>query len=507
MNVFSRLLAVIFAAILGAATVIVFVHFTSWGRETGPSIAVETTPVNRSASPVTSYAPVIKKAAPSVVNIYSTRTVRVRPMQNPFEGNPFFQQFQQFFGDNSDQGDDRPRLRRSESLGSGVIISPDGYILTANHVVAGADEIKVAIDDGKKEYTAKIVGTDPPTDVAVLKIDAKDLHAITLGDSDQLEVGDVLLAIGNPFGLGQTVTMGIVSATGRGGLGINAYEDFIQTDAAINPGNSGGALVDAEGRLVGINTAIAGNSGGNEGIGFAVPIDMVRSVMERLISGGKVTRGYLGVFPQDVTPGLAEEFKLPDENGALVGNVMPNTPADKAGIKAGDVIIELNGKKIADANDLRLFVSELIPETKVAVKFIRNGSQKTATVTLAELPQSMAQNDNNDENSSENKNPTTIDALDGVTVTDLNRHIRRDLGVPDDIQGALVAEVDSDSNADDAGLQRGDIIVEINRQAVRNADDAVDFCRNAKGDQILLQVWRRDDNLAGTLYISVDNKK
>ncbi|HEY1718744.1 MAG TPA: Do family serine endopeptidase, partial [Verrucomicrobiae bacterium] len=433
----------IFAAVLGAAAVIVFVHFTPWNRETGPAIAVETTPVNRSANPVTSYASVIKKAAPSVVNIYSTRTVTVRPVQNPFQNNPLYQQFQQFFGDNSGQGDDRPRQRKAESLGSGVIISSDGYILTANHVVQGASDIQVAIADGKKEFTAKIVGTDPPTDVAVLKIDAKDLPAVTLGDSDQLEVGDVLLAIGNPFGIGQTVTMGIVSATGRGGLGINAYEDFIQTDAAINPGNSGGALVDAEGRLVGINTAIAGNSGGNEGIGFAVPINMARQVMERLISGGKVTRGYLGVFPQDVTPGLAEEFKLPDENGALVGNVMPNTPADKAGIKVGDVIIELNGKKITDANDLHLLVSELVPGTKASVKFIRDGGEKTATFTLAELPQNMAQN-NSDENSPDNKTQTTIDALDGVTVTDLNRHIRRELNMPAEIQGALVADVDSD---------------------------------------------------------------
>jgi serine protease Do len=342
--------------------------------------------------------------------------------------------------------------------------------------------------------------------VAVLKIDAKDLSAITLGDSDQLEVGDVVLAIGNPFGIGQTVTMGIVSATGRGGLGINAYEDFIQTDAAINMGNSGGALVDAEGRLIGINTAIMSGSGGNQGIGFAVPVDLARNVMERLISGGKVTRGYLGVFPQDITPGLAEEFKLPDENGALVGNVMPNTPAEKAGIKVGDVIIEFNGKQISDANGLRLLVSELVPGTKAGVKLLRSGGEKNVTITLAELPQNLAQNENN-ENGSDNENQPTADALDGVTVTDLNRHVRRELDLPADIQGALVTDVDSDSNAADAGLQRGDIIIQINRQAVRNADDAVGFCRKAKGDQILLQVWRRDGDIAGTRYISVDNTK
>ena len=221
---------------------------------------------------------------------------------------------------------------RIKSLGSGVIVSPEGYILTANHVVDGADEIKVNIGENKKEYAAKIIGTDPPTDVAVLKIDAKDLPAITLADSDQLEIGDIVLAIGNPFGLSQTVTMGIVSALGRNGLaGFNQYQDFIQTDAAINPGNSGGALVDAEGRLVGINTAIFSRNGGNQGIGFAVPVNLARHVMERLISGGKVVRGYLdGVLTQDITSDLAEGFNLPDQNGALVGNVNSNSTGGKS---------------------------------------------------------------------------------------------------------------------------------------------------------------------------------
>jgi serine protease Do len=492
-----------FAAIVGALIVLAVFHFSPALKETGPApqvnLKVEPSPLIRDSKLGTSFAPVVQRVAPSVVNIYSTTFTRGG-------STPVDPLFHQFFGKQSDNNDNPRRLHRDESLGSGVIISPDGYILTANHMVEGAEEIKVSIAKGKIEFAAKVVGTDPPTDVAVLKIDAKDLPAITLGDSDQLEVGDVVLAIGNPFGIGQTVTMGIVSATGRGGLGINAYEDFIQTDAAINMGNSGGALVDAEGRLVGINTAIMSGSGGNQGIGFAVPIDLARNVMERLISGGKVTRGYLGVFPQDITPGLAEEFKLPDENGALVGNVMPNTPAEKAGIKVGDVIVELNGKQISDANGLRLLVSELVPGTKTSVKLIRSGSEKNVTITLAELPENLAQNDNN-ENGSDNENQPTADALDGVTVTDLNRHIRRALDVPAEIQGALVTDVDSDSNAGDAGLLQGDVIIQIDRQAVRNAGDAVDFCRKAKGDQILLQVWRHDDDLAGTRYISVDNTK
>jgi serine protease Do len=487
--------------------VIVFVHFTSWGKETGPAIAVDTTPVNRSASPVTSYAPVIKKAAPSVVNIYSSRTVR---QQSSLRDDPMFRQF---FGDQIPD-DGRGRTQKELGFGSGVIVAPDGYILTANHVVADMDEIKVAIANDKKEYTAKIVGTDPATDVAVLKIDAKDLPAITLADSDQLEVGDVVLAIGNPFGIarqaGQTasVTMGIVSATGRGGLGINGangYENFIQTDAAINEGNSGGALVDAEGRLIGINTAILSPSGGNDGIGFAVPIDMARSVMERLISGGKVTRGYLGVSPQDVTPELAEGFNLPDENGALVGGVMENTPAEKAGIKSGDVIVEVAGKKISNANDLRLLVSQMAPGTKADVKLIRSGHEKNIAVIVAELPQPAQSQD--DQKISASDNQTVADALDGVKVVDLDRRWRMRLNIPAGLQGTLVSEVAQDSNADNAGLARGDVIIEVNRQPVQNAAAAVDLCRNAKGGQILLQVWHREGELATTHYLSVDNKK
>lgn len=504
MKRFSRSLVGFLSAITGALVVVAVFHLTSWGKGAEPAIKVETTPVNRDARLGASFAPVVKKAAPSVVNIYSTHIVHERLMRNPLLNDPLFRQF---FGDQF-PNDDRERTRRERSLGSGVIISPDGYILTANHVVDGADEIKVSIGENKKVYAAKVIGTDQPTDVAILKIDAKDLPAIALADSDQLEVGDIVLAIGNPYGLRQTVTMGIVSALGRSGLtGFNQYQDFIQTDAAINPGNSGGALVDAQGRLVGINTAIISRSGGNQGIGFAVPINMARHVMERLISGGKVTRGYLGILPQNIDAGLAKQFHLPDQNGALVGDVLPDTPAAKAGIKSGDVIVAFNGKDVPDAHSFQLAVSECSPGSSATVKLLSNGRTKTITVTLAELPATMSQSQNDRDQNNSDSSSSTADALDGVTVQDLNRGIRQQLKVPDDIRGALVTDVARDSNSAESGLQRGDVIVEVNRQLVNNADDAVKLCRQAKGDQILLKFWRRTGDFAGTHYLSVDNTK
>ena len=485
----------------GAAVILSLTHFTSWGREgTQPAFTVSATPVNRDARLGTSFAPIVKKAAPSVVNIYSTRFIKERPMRNPFLNDPVFRQF---FGDQF-QGDSRERTRKEQSLGSGVIVSPDGYILTANHVVADADEVKVSIADNKKEYTAKIIGKDKATDIAVLKISANNLPAVTLADSDQLEVGDVVLALGNPFGVGQTVTMGIVSALGRSGLGFNGYENFIQTDAAINPGNSGGALVDVEGRLVGINTAIISRSGGNQGIGFAVPINMARNVLERLVSGGKVSRGYLGIIPQDIDADLAKQFNLGDQTGALVGDVMPGTPAAKAGLKSGDVILSVNGKAVTDAHSLQLTVSQISPGTSVAVKIIRNGFNKTVNVTLAELPGSETATGDQDNSDS---GPGMADALDGVTVADLEPQVREQLRVPAGINGVLVTDVSSDSNSAEAGLQPNDLIVEINRQPVASADDAVRLCKAARGEHILVKIWRRNGSFAGTRFLSVDNTK
>jgi serine protease Do len=503
MKLTSKPLFGLCAVAAGAAAIFCFTHVTScWGKDSTPQpvFKVSSTPIKREAGSGNSYAPIVKKAAPSVVNIYSTKFVKERLRVNPMFNDPFFRQF---FGNRFQPGD-RELTRKEQSLGSGVIVSPDGYILTANHVVDDADEIKVSISGNKTEYTAKVIGKDQATDIAVLKIDANDLPAITLADSDQLEVGDVVLALGNPFGVGQTVTMGIVSALGRSGLeGFNQYQDFIQTDAAINPGNSGGALVDTEGRLVGINTAIVSPSGGNNGIGFAVPINMARHVLESFVSGGKVTRGYLGIIPQDIDAGLARQFDLPNQNGALVGDVMPGTPAAKAGLKAGDVIVTINNKQIQDAHDLQITVSQLSPGTVVSLKVIRNGYDKNIAVTLAELPGGTSTGDDN----AASGNNSMPDALDGVTVADLTPQVREQLNMPDSVNGALVADVNPDSNSADADLRPNDVIVEINRQPVKSAEDAVNLCKAAKGDEILVKIWRRVGSFAGTRYLSVDNTK
>ncbi|HEV2455815.1 MAG TPA: Do family serine endopeptidase [Verrucomicrobiae bacterium] len=496
MKQFSKFVSGFVAGVLVVALCADALQSSLRATEQVPSMAVDTTPINRSTSGLTSFAPVVKRASPSVVNIYSTRVLHYHeshPFMNPF--------FQQFFG-NPDEGQ-RELTRREQVLGSGIIITADGYILTANHVIANADEIKIAVTGNKNEYRARVIGGDPDTDVAVLKIDASGLPAITLGDSSQLDVGDIVLAIGNPFDISQpgqtpTVTMGIVSALGRSGLGFNGYENFIQTDAAINPGNSGGALVDAEGRLVGINTAIESSSEGSEGIGFAVPVNLARHVAERLISGGRVSRGYLGVLPQDITPGLAQSFGLSTENGALVGGVEPGTPAEKAGIQSGDVITQFNGETIGDENDLLLAVADCAPGSKAAIKFIRDGQAHTVKVTLAERPSEAAQ-------SAPQQNQT--DALDGVTVGDLDSDLRSQLQIPDDIQGAIVTDVAQDSHAAEAGLQKGDVILAVDHHSAGNADQIVNLCNNAKGKYILLKVWRKEGDIGGTRYISVDNTK
>jgi serine protease Do len=511
MNFFSRSLAGFFSAIAGVFIVAAVFNLTSCSKNSVQTVKVETAPVNRDAKLGASFAPVIKQAAASVVSIYTTRFVHEQPLQNSMFNDP---QFRQFFGDQvpdfkipDDNSDVPEHTRRERGLGSGVVISPDGYILTANHVVDGADEIKVSIADNKKSFAAKVIGKDEATDVAVLKIEADNLAAITLADSDQLEVGDVVLAIGNPFNVGQTVTMGIVSGLGRSGIpGLNKYQDFIQTDAAINPGNSGGALVDAEGRLIGINTAIRTETGGYQGIGYAVPVNLARHVMELLISGGKVTRGYLGIMLQDLTPGLAEAFDLPDQNGALVGDVLPNAPAKKAGVESGDVIVALNGKNVNDASSLQLAISECAPGSAATLKLIRAGKTRTVTVTLGELPVRRFLSNNREEQNKSNPGGTA-DALDGVTVADVDQQIRRQFRVPYEIQGAIVSDVDPDSNSAEAGLQRNDVIVEINRQPVSDSDGAVKLCARAKGDQIFLKIWRRTGPAAGLRYLSVDNMK
>src|ERR1700682_3021817 len=305
------------------------------------------------------FAPVVKEVLPSVVNISSSKVVRT---PNQFaEGMPDDPLFRQFFGRQFGRGPAVPEKRREQSLGSGVIVSPEGYILTNNHVVDGATDVKVTLSD-RRELKAKIIGTDPKTDVAVLKLEGANFPAITLGDSSKVQVGDYALAIGDPFGVGQTVTMGIVSAKGRGNLGIEDYEDFIQTDAPINPGNSGGALINDRGELIGINTAILSHgSGGNEGIGFAIPAKLAQSVMSQILDHGKVTRAYLGIMVQDITPGISKAMNLKEMKGALVGDVSAKGPAQAGGVERGDIIVELNGKSVHDANEMRNTVSMMQP--------------------------------------------------------------------------------------------------------------------------------------------------
>lgn len=328
-------------------------------------------------SPVVgSYSQAAKKAMPAVVNIFTSKNATANPHQQ-FLDDPLFRHF---FGD---QLDDQPQ--RENSLGSGVIVSSQGLILTNHHVIEAADEIEVAMADGRT-MPARVVGTDPETDLAVLKVDVKDLPSITLARAENVNVGDVVLAIGNPFGVGQTVTQGIISAVGRNHLGINTFENFIQTDAPINPGNSGGALIDAEGNLVGINSAIYSRSGGSMGIGFAIPVSLAKQVMEQIIRKGSVTRGWIGIEAQDITPELAESFHLKQTSGSLIAGILPNSPAYRAGLRPGDVLLEIDGREVLDSSTMLNLISSLKPERKSVLKIMRDQQEMRVTVTIGKRP-------------------------------------------------------------------------------------------------------------------------
>lgn len=423
------------------------------------------------------WASLFKPALPAVVSITSTRIVKTR--QSPLFNDPFFQQF---FGGQLPR---QPQQEREKGLGSGVIISPEGYILTNNHVVDKGTDIKVILRD-KRQFTGKVVGTDPKTDIAVLKIEATGLPTIPFGDSSKLEVGDYSFAIGNPFGVGETATMGIISATGRNGLSIEDYEDFIQTDAAINPGNSGGALLNARGELIGINTAILSGGGGNQGIGFAIPINMAKYVMDQILKHGKVVRGYIGVGIQEVTPELARAFNVSAEKGALVSSVDPDGPGAKAGLQRGDVITELNGQPIDGPNDLRLQVGTMVPGTTVHLKVERNGRMRDVSLRLAEAPAAKGAG-NGAAGSAENT------PMRGVDVDELTSDVREQLGLKPDVKGVVVTKVADDSPAADAGLQRGDVIEQINRQPVNSVADYQRLVGQA-GKQSLVLLINRGGN-------------
>jgi serine protease Do len=447
---------------------------------TPPQVKVDNSTLPRTTGALTSFAPVVDKVGPSVVTIFTTKNVKAEP--NALGGNPMLRRF---FGlpENPDEGEGEGG--RVEGLGSGVIVSADGLILTNNHVAEAGDEIMVRLGDHGQEYKAKVVGNDPTSDLALLRVDAKNLPVITFADSDKVKVGDVVLAVGNPFGLTNTVTMGIVSALGRGGMGITDYEDFIQTDASINPGNSGGALVDTQGRLIGINTAIYSRSGGNQGIGFAVPSNLAHNVMDSLLKYGKVTRGYLGTVVQPLTSDLAEQFKAPaDQQGALIAEVSPGSAAEKAGLKSGDIITAVDGKSIADPHALRLTVGGMTPGARVTVTYLRDGQSKTADVTLGEEPAKEG------EVAQAGQQQGKSNVLDGITVGDLDESARAELKLPAWIKGVLVTDVDPTSVGAEAGLHKGDVILEMNRKPLASADQAVDEGNKIdKNERVLLHVW------------------
>ena len=426
------------------------------------------------------FAPIVKQDLPSVVNISSSKVVRT---PNQFEGMPADPFFQQFFGPGFGRGQEVPKQRREQSLGSGVIVSPEGYVLTNNHVVDGATDVKVTLSD-KRELKAQVIGTDPKTDVAVLKLEGANFPAITLGDSSKVQVGDYALAIGDPFGVGQTVTMGIVSAKGRGNLGIEDYEDFIQTDAPINPGNSGGALVNDRGELVGINTAILSHgSGGNEGIGFAVPVNLARSVMDQILDHGKVTRGYLGIIIQPITPAMAKALGLNEPQGVLVGDVSPKGPAQASGIERGDILLDLNGKPVNDSNQLRNAIAMMPPGETVTLKVSRNGNARDIHVKLGELPVAKEDAQNENQGASE-------DALAGDSVQNLDADTAQQLGLPASSKGVVVTDIDPSSPKADSGLRKGDVIQEVNHQAVHNVAEFKQAMRKSGKENALLLVNR-----------------
>jgi serine protease Do len=439
-----------------------------------------------------SFSPVVKRTAPAVVNISTTKVIKAsdqmqrrgrrgqQPQQNPFFDDPFFRQF---FGDQN-PFNTVPRDRRESSLGSGVIVNADGYVLTNNHVVEGATTVKVTLAD-RRELTAKVVGTDPQTDIAVVKIDATKLPVLALS-SAKPEVGDLCLAIGDPFGIGQTVTMGIVSATGRNlGGTIEAYEDFIQTDAAINPGNSGGALINTRGELIGINTAILSGSGANAGVGFAIPVTMARNIMDQLIRSGKVTRGYIGAWLDNVTPDLAKAWNLPSNNGVAITKVDPDTPAAKAGLKAGDVVTEVNGEAVVDTAALRLRIASMAPGATAKMHVIRNGAPTDINVTLGERPAELDARGPRGQRAPGNQEGTQS-GLEGVSVDELTPEIAQQLGIPNDIHGVVITDVDQASAAADAGLEQGDVIEQVNRQPVRTVADFNRLVKQTNGSTVLL---------------------
>lgn len=460
-----------------------------------PLVTTSAPPSAGSTEARTSYAEVVDRVAPAVVIIRSQKRARA-PQQFPFMNDPSLDQF-------GDRGENSaPRERRESGVGSGVIVSADGYLLTNHHVIDGAEQIKVDLNDGRT-LDAKVVGSDPPSDLAVLKIDASNLPLLSLGDSNRVRIGDVVLAIGNPLGVGKTVTMGIISAKGRQtGLSNGTFEDFLQTDAPINQGNSGGALVNTDGELIGINSQILSQSGGSIGIGFAIPSNMARNVMDQLIKTGKVRRGQLGIVVQKVTSDMASSLSLGEARGVIVSQVQPGSAAERAGIKQGDVITALNGTPINDANSFRNQVAGTQPGTEVNLTITRGGREQQLRATLGEFSAEKESSDKEDAGGTGNTNSADTGNL-GITVEPLTPEIATRLGVRGGTQGLVVTEVDGAGPAADANIQRGDVIEQVNQQPVRSAEDLKAALDRSGTRPVLLLVNRRGT----TVFITVASRQ
>ena len=417
-------------------------------------------------------------ARPTIVNVASTDTTKIRETQDPSSRNEYGQI-------------EKPRERKQVSLGSGVIVDEDGYILTNKHIIENPDNIRVRLFD-KREFKGLLIGADPKTDLAVIKIDANHLPVLIIGDSDKLRVGETVMAIGNPYGLSQTVTSGIVSATGRADVGIAEYEDFIQTDAAINPGNSGGALVNMRGELIGINTAIFSTTGGHQGIGFAIPSNMAKVVMRSLMLNGKVIRGWFGASVQALTPELARIFKLKDERGALVADVFEGSPAEKAGLRRGDVIIEFNSKEIDEPLYLRNMVANTLPKTEVTLKIIRKGKVDVVKGAIEELPTETV------------KSSTVVDNyLKGIYVQNLTPELKKTFDIPKRIAGVAIIDIDDGTPADGV-LMKGDVIMEVNNKLINNVKDFDTSVSEIMPKQtVLLLIYRGDS----TTYVTLSGER